>query len=91
MWTSTETLFLDKAGRVVRANDPTRVTKLVHAGCQIPMAQARALGLVGAPLTTVATVPVLPEVELAVEPEVEKSVKSTKDKAVQSGKDKAAR
>lgn len=38
-------LYLDKDGKVVEANDPTKLTKLCsETGC-IPMARARELGL----------------------------------------------
>lgn len=45
-WTADRRLYLDKDGRVVEANDPTRRTLLVPQGGSLPIAQARALGLV---------------------------------------------
>ncbi len=38
-------LYLDKDGKVVEANDPTRATLLVPAGGTLPEQQARDLGL----------------------------------------------
>lgn len=44
-WTSPERLYLDAAGKVVKADDPTRVSLLVGAGGSLPMERAQALGL----------------------------------------------
>lgn len=48
-WTADRRLYLDKAGAVVEANDPTRARLLVPAGGTLPIARARALGLVVEP------------------------------------------
>lgn len=45
-WTSDRRLYLDAAGRVVEAGDPARAILLVIAGGTLPLARARALGLV---------------------------------------------
>lgn len=45
-WTSDRRLFLDAAGKVVEADDPTRATLLVAAGNDLPLEQAERLGLV---------------------------------------------
>lgn len=45
-WTANRRLYLDKNGKAVEADDPARVSLLVAAGAAIPLAQARALGLV---------------------------------------------
>ena len=42
-------LYLDKNGKVVEANDPTRAVLLVGAGGTLPEARARELGLVAVP------------------------------------------
>lgn len=39
-------LYLDKDGKVVEANDPTRATLLVGVGGALPEARARELGLI---------------------------------------------
>lgn len=44
-WTSPRRLYLDKAGKVVEENDPTRASLLVAAGGSIPLARAQELGL----------------------------------------------
>jgi len=83
MWTSERRLYLDKAGNVVEADDPTRTSLLVSAGGQIPLAQARALGLVRDPKPMPAE-PVAEPVAKAVEPAKDKAVKApakTKAKA----------
>ncbi len=49
IWTSDRRLYLDAAGKVVEADDPTRATLLVNAGGAIPIERAEALGLVNAP------------------------------------------
>lgn len=49
IWTSDRRLYLDKAGAVVEAADPTKATLLVPAGGTLPLEQARALGLVAEP------------------------------------------
>jgi hypothetical protein len=49
IWTSDRRLYLDRAGRVVEADDPTRATLLVPAGGTLPYARAEALGLIVAP------------------------------------------
>ena len=45
VYTSTERLYEDKAGKVVKANDPTRVRLLICEGGMMPLAKALALGL----------------------------------------------
>jgi hypothetical protein len=45
-WTADRRLYLDKNGKVVEANDPTRARLLVAAGATIPLDRARELGLV---------------------------------------------
>lgn len=47
MWTSDRRLYLDKDGKVVEADDPTRVSLLVAAGGNMPMADAERYGLTG--------------------------------------------
>jgi hypothetical protein len=42
-------LYLDKNGKVVEADDPTRATLLVSAGGALPEARARELGLLDVP------------------------------------------
>jgi hypothetical protein len=44
-YTADRRLYLDKNGKVVEANDPTRATLLVAAGATLPEARARELGL----------------------------------------------
>lgn len=51
LWTADRRLYLDRAGKVVEADDPTRATLLVAGpGATIPYAQAETLGLTGATL-----------------------------------------
>lgn len=49
---ATKTLFLDKDGKVVDENNPTRLTKLVHAGGRLPQAEAVKYGLADAASAT---------------------------------------
>lgn len=49
LWTSDRRLYLDAAGHVVEATDPSRATLLVAAGQSLPLAQAEALGLLAPP------------------------------------------
>ena len=44
-FTSDRRLYLDKYGKVVEADDPTKLTLLVGEGGTIPMARAKELGL----------------------------------------------
>ena len=46
LWTSDRRLYLDKDGKVVEADDPTRQSLLVAAGGTIPLADAERYGLV---------------------------------------------
>lgn len=55
-WTSDRRLFLDAAGKVVEADDPTRATLLVAAGNEIPLDDAIRYGLAEAPAETKAAV-----------------------------------
>jgi hypothetical protein len=45
-WIADRRLYLDKDGKVVESDDPTRATLLVPAGGSIPRARARSLGLI---------------------------------------------
>lgn len=45
MYTSPERLYLNAAGQVVKADDPSRLTLLVAAGGSIPLAVAQRYGL----------------------------------------------
>lgn len=45
LYTAPRRLYLDKEGRVVEANDPTRVELLCPAGQTMPLYRAQALGL----------------------------------------------
>lgn len=45
-WTADRRLYLDKDGKVVEANDPTRTRLLVAAGNTIPIEEAQRLGLI---------------------------------------------
>lgn len=47
LWTADRRLYLDKAGKVVEADNPDRQTLLVAEGGQIPTERAQALGLTG--------------------------------------------
>jgi hypothetical protein len=49
IWTADRRLYLDKAGAVVEADDPTRATLLVPAGGALPYERAQALGLIVEP------------------------------------------
>lgn len=46
VWVADRRLYLDEAGNVVEANDPTRRSLLVPAGGSIPLADAERYGLV---------------------------------------------
>lgn len=46
MWTSDRRLYLDAAGSVVEHDNPTKVSLLVGAGCQMPYVEAEKLGLI---------------------------------------------
>lgn len=46
LWTAPERLYLDAAGKAVKADDPTRQSLLVAAGGTLPIARARELGLI---------------------------------------------
>ena len=46
-WTADRRLYLDKDGKVVEADDPTRATLLAAAGNTIPIEVAERLGLTG--------------------------------------------
>lgn len=63
MWTSNRRLYLDKDGKVVEADDPTRQSLLVAAGGSIPLADAERYGLVTVTPAVIATV--MPEAEKA--------------------------
>lgn len=45
-WTADRRLYLDKDGKVVEADDPTRARLLIAQGGALPIEQAKALGLV---------------------------------------------
>lgn len=45
-WTADRRLYLDKDGKVVEADDPNRASLLVAEGGQLPLADAKRLGLV---------------------------------------------
>lgn len=45
LWTSDRRLYLDKDGKVVEADDPTRQSLLVAQGGTIPLADAQRYGL----------------------------------------------
>lgn len=46
LWTADRRLYLDKDGKVVEADDPTRQSLLVAVGGTIPLADAERYGLV---------------------------------------------
>lgn len=46
LWTADRRLYLDKDGKVVEADDPTRQSLLVATGGTIPLADAERYGLV---------------------------------------------
>lgn len=48
-FTPGRSLYLDKDGKVVEADDPTRLTKLTSETSSIPMARAMELGLMDEP------------------------------------------
>lgn len=52
LWTADRRLYLNAAGQVVEADDPTRASLLVAVGNSIPMAEAIRLGLAEAPAVT---------------------------------------
>lgn len=56
LWTADRTIYLDKDGAVVEYG-PAAVTKLVHQGGQLPMAEAIRLGLVKGGATEAAAAP----------------------------------
>jgi hypothetical protein len=45
MWKADRRLYLDRAGKVVEADDPTKHKLLVNKDQSLPLAQARELGL----------------------------------------------
>jgi hypothetical protein len=46
LWTSPERLYVNAAGEIVKADDPSRVKLVCAAGARIPMSEAVRLGLV---------------------------------------------
>lgn len=78
LWTSDRRLYLDKAGKAVEADDPSRVSLLVAAGGTIPLADAEKYGLVT----------VTPAVVAVVAPEGEKAKAATANKAKAPGANK---
>ena len=91
MWTSEEALFLNAAGEVVGAKDPSKLTLLVRAGGSIPVEEAKRYGLIQP--RELAEGEMLEEAPLpagvTVEPEGEKAEESAADKAEQPTTDKA--
>lgn len=64
LWTSDRRLYLDKDGKVVEADDPTRQSLLVAQGGTIPLADAEKYGLVTVTPAVIETVtPEAPEAE----------------------------
>lgn len=55
------TLYLDANGKVVEADDPAKLTKLISPGLPLPMARARELGLVPEPEPEAKAVEAAPE------------------------------
>lgn len=51
MWTADRRLYLDKDGKVVEANDPTRVRLLIAAGGNMTLEDAERYGLIATPAT----------------------------------------
>ncbi len=49
LWTADRRLYLDKDGKAVEADDPTRTRLLVAQGATLPLEEAERLGLVTAP------------------------------------------
>lgn len=45
-WTADRRLYLDANGKVVEANDPTKLTLLIAPGQSMPLTEAQRLGLV---------------------------------------------
>lgn len=70
LWTADRRLYLDQSGKVVEADDPTRVTLLVAEGGTIPLADAERYGLVA----------VEPQQVKAIKPEANKSKKAPENK-----------
>lgn len=65
LWTSDRRLYLDKDGKVVEADNPTRLSLLVAAGGTIPLADAERYGLVTVTPAVIESVkPEAPEDEL---------------------------
>lgn len=71
MWTADRRLYLDKEGKAVEADDPSRTSLLVAEGGSIPLDQAAQLGLVE----------VTPAEVKTVAPKVNKSRKAPENKA----------
>jgi len=46
IWTADRRLYLDKDGKVVEANDPSRATLLIAAGGNMSLADAERYGLI---------------------------------------------
>lgn len=62
MWTADRRLYLDKDGKVVEANDPTRQRLLIAQGGNMPLELAQKYGLVTVTPAVVETVaPQAPE------------------------------
>jgi hypothetical protein len=55
MWTADRRLYLDRDGKVVEADDPSKTSLLVGMGGQLPEDRARTLGLIDADGATVPT------------------------------------
>lgn len=72
MYTATEPLYLNKAGEVVKAKDPTRVTLLISTGGTLTDEQAARYGLTNDP----DPVPAAPVVKAVTVPPATKAVTS---------------
>lgn len=80
MWTADRRLYLDKDGKVVEADDPSRASLLVAQGGTIPLADAERYGLIK----------VTPAVIENVQPQAPEGGDAQKMKAAPANKAKAA-
>jgi hypothetical protein len=71
LYTSDRRLYLNAEGKVVEADDPTRVSLLVNAGGTIPMADAEKYGLTN-PIAPAPAKARAPEANKAKTPEANK-------------------
>lgn len=53
LWTADRRIYLDKDGKAVEADDPTRASLLVAQGGTLPLEEAERLGLLAAPAPVV--------------------------------------